>query len=352
VNVGDLLCVREALLYESLPGRVVRCGSCERRCKIYLNSRGFCGSRENRGGKLYSLTYGDLSTINVSPIEKKPMFHFWPGSKALSAGSWGCSLKCIYCQNHFLSMTFPNPERCGYVSPENFVTLALRKDVQGISFTYNEASSTLFEYMVDCFRISKKHGLYCNLNTNGYMTLDVLRILIKAGLDSLCVDIKGDDFFYQRFCNGADVKIVWRNSVEAMKRGVYVEVVNLIIPRGNDSSEVIEDIIKRTRLELSSDTPLHFTRFYPVYKAKDYGLERVTPVKTLERVRKKAIEEGLKYVYIGNVPGHSGENTYCFNCGSLLIQRHFFSVLKYRITEDSRCPDCGQRIMMLGKFIS
>ncbi len=345
------LCVREALLYETLPDGAVRCGTCERRCLIQPGKRGFCGSRENRDGRLYTLTYGDLSSISVNPIEKKPMFHYWPGSKALSAGSWGCSLRCVYCQNYFLSMTDADPSRCSYVSPENFVDLALRKEAQGLSFTFNEASSTLLEYMMDCFRIAKGRGLYCNLNTNGYMTLKALRDLRDAGLDSLCIDIKGDEEFYRRFCNGADVEVVWRNAREARRMGLHVEMVNLVIPGGNDSEECIEGIIQRTREELGPETPLHFTRFYPAYRAREYGLNRITPVERLEWARRRAREEGMDYVYIGNVPGHPGENTYCPDCGSLLIKRYIFSILKYRITEENRCPDCGRQILIVGKHI-
>lgn len=345
------LCVRETLLYEPLSDGAVRCGTCERRCLIRPGRRGFCGSRENRDGRLYTLTYGDLSSISANPIEKKPLFHYWPGSKALSAGSWGCSLRCVYCQNYFLSMTDADPFRCSYMSPENFVDLAVRKGAQGLSFTFNEASSTLLEYMIDCFKLARERGLYCNLNTNGYMTLEALRALREAGLDSLCIDIKGDGEFYRRFCNGGDVEVVWRNAGEAKRMGLHVEMVNLVIPGGNDSEECIEEIIQRTKNELGPETPLHFTRFYPAYRAREYGLSRITPVERLERAREKAREGGLDYVYIGNVPGHPGENTYCPECGSLLIQRYIFSILKYRVTEDRRCPECGREILIVGRHV-
>ena len=342
--------MREALLYEDLPNGAVRCGTCERRCVIQPGKRGFCGSRKNVEGRLYTLTYGDLSSISVNPIEKKPMFHYWPGSRALSAGSWGCSLRCVYCQNHSLSMVNADPGRCSYVSPENFVDLALRKKAQGLSFTFNEPSSTLLEYMIDCFNVAKSRGLYCNLNTNGYMTREALSLLRDAGLDSLCIDIKGDEAFYKQFSNGANVEVVWRNAGEAKKTGVHVEMVNLVVPGGNDSEECIEEIIHRTRDELGPETPLHFTRFYPAYRAREYGLERTTPVETLEWARGKASEGGLEYVYIGNIPGHPGENTYCPDCGSLLAQRYIFSILEYRITGENRCPECDRRILIVGRY--
>ena len=304
----------------------------------------------NIDGKLHTLTYGDLSSISVNPIEKKPMFNYWPGSRALSAGSWGCSLKCVYCQNYSLSMVDADPSRCSYVRPENFVDLAQRKESQGLSFTFNEASSTLLEYMIDCFKLAKSRGLYCNLNTNAYMTLESLKRLREAGLDSLCIDIKGDEAFYKRFCNGADVEVVWRNAREAKNKGIHIEMVNLVVPSGNDSEECIEEMIQRVK-ELGAQTPLHFTRFYPDYRAREYGLERVTPVETLDWARERAREEELDYVYVGNVPGHLGENTYCPNCGDLLIRRSIFSVLEYTITQENRCPECDHPILVVGKYV-
>ncbi|RLI09552.1 AmmeMemoRadiSam system radical SAM enzyme [Candidatus Bathyarchaeota archaeon] len=341
--------VREALIYEALPDGSVRCGVCERRCRVPEGGRGFCGSRRNSGGRLYTLTYGDLSSISLNPIEKKPLFHYWPGSRALSAGSWGCNLRCIYCQNHPLSMASADPDRARYVSPEGFVGLALDRGGRGLSFTFNEASCTLLEYVVDCFRLAAVRGLYCNLNTNGYMTPEALEALAAAGLDSMCIDVKGDEEFYRRLCNGADVEVVWRNAAEAKRRGLHVEVVNLVIPGANDGDECIEEIITRTRDGLGRDTPLHFTRFYPAYRAEEYGLSRVTPVETLERARLQALEEGLKYVYVGNVPDHEGENTFCPNCGQLLIERRGFAVLGYSVTDDDRCPECGRGIPIVGE---
>lgn len=341
--------IREALIYEALPDGSVRCGICERRCRIPEGERGFCGARQNIGGRLHTLTYGDLSSISLNPIEKKPMFHYWPGSRALSAGSWGCNLRCIYCQNHTLSMADADPSRARYLSPEGFVGLALNRGSQGLSFTFNEASCTLLEYMIDCFRLARSRGLYCNLNTNGYMTPEELEALIASGLDSMCIDIKGDEAFYRHLCNGADPEAVWRNAAEAKRRGLHIEVVNLVIPGANDAEGCVEEIITRTRDEVGRDTPLHFSRFYPAYRSREYGLTRVTPVERLEQARARALEEGLDYVYVGNVPSHKGENTFCPSCGWLLIQRRGFSVLRYSVTGDGRCPECDRSILIVGK---
>jgi pyruvate formate lyase activating enzyme len=340
---------KEALLYEARPDGSARCGVCERRCRIPRGERGFCGSRLNVDGRLYALTYGDLTSVTNNPIEKKPLFHYWPGSTALSAGSRGCNLRCVCCQNHALSMAYADPDRVRYTSPEGFVALATKMGSGGLSFTFNEASCTLLEYVLDCFRLVGPRRLYRNLNTNGYMTSEALCLLIEAGLDSLCFDIKGDEAFYRRFCSGADPEPVWRNSAEAKRRGLHVEMVNLVVPGGNDGRHCIEEVITRSRDELGRDTPLHFTRFYPAYRAREHGLNRITPVETLENVRSRALELGLNYVYIGNVQGHTGENTYCPKCGRLLVDRDGFKILGYTITGDGLCPECGTEVPIVGK---
>lgn len=341
--------IREALFYARGDDGSVVCGVCERRCRVLDGQRGFCGSRMNIGGRLYTLTYGDISSLSLNPIEKKPMFHYWPGSKALSAGSWGCNLRCVYCQNYSISMLSADPKSASYISPDEFVDLALKMGGLGLSFTFNETSCTLLEYAIDCFALARRRGLYRNLNTNGYMTPEGLEALHKAGLDSMCIDIKGDEDFYRRFCNGADVEVVWRNSREAKRIGMHVEMVNLVIPKANDDEDCLGWIIKRVRDELGRDTPLHFTRFYPAYRAWMYGLTKVTPVKRLEEARSMALDEGLEYVYIGNVPGHPGENTYCPGCGELLIRRYGLDITEYRLNSDRRCPRCDRRIPIIGR---
>ena len=339
----------EALLYEARSDGSALCGVCERRCRIPEGERGFCGSRQNIGGRLYAIAYGNLTSVTNNPIEKKPLFHYWPGSRALSAGSRGCNLRCAYCQNYSLSMASADPERTGHTSPEAFVALAFREGSQGLSFTFNEASCTLLEYILDCFRLAAPKGLYRNLNTNGYMTPEALDLLIEAGMDSMCFDVKGDESFYKRLCNGANPEPVWRNAAEAKRRSLHVEVVNLVIPGANDGKRSIGEIIARTRDELGRDTPLHFTRFYPAYRAREFGLNRTTPIETLEGARSRALEAGLEYVYIGNVPGHRGENTYCPVCEHLLIERRGFTIIGYEITDEGFCPDCEREIPIVGK---
>lgn len=340
---------REALLYRTDTDGSTTCGVCERRCRIPRGRRGFCGSRKSLDGLLYTLAYGDLTSVTSNPIEKKPLFHYWPGTRALSAGSWGCNLRCVYCQNYELSMVDADLRRTNYTSPESFIEIALMRGSKGLSFTFNEASCTLFEYVLDCFRLAVPKGLYRNLNTNAYMTSEALDLLIGAGLDSMCVDIKGDEAFYARLCHGADPEPVWRNAAHAKNMGLHVEMVNLVIPGANDGEACTGEIIARARDELGRDTPLHFTRFYPAYHASKYGLSRVTPIATLERTRRRALEEGLEYVYVGNVPGHEGENTYCPACGQQLIERYGFTITSYQITDEGLCPGCGKRIPIVGE---
>jgi pyruvate formate lyase activating enzyme len=181
------------------------------------------------------------------------------------------------------------------------------------------------------------------------MTPEALDLLIGAGLDSLCLDIKGDEVFYTRFCNGVDPGPVWRNALRAKEKGLHLEVVNLVIPGANDGKETLMVIIARTRDDLGSDTPLHFTKFYPAYRAREYGLRQVTPVKTLERARELALGLGLDFVYIGNVPGHEGEDTRCPRCGEKLIDRYAYMVLSYKVTNDGCCPNCGRKIPVTGE---
>ena len=337
--------VREALLYERLRDDKVRCLTCERRCLIRPGQRGFCGTRENRGGKLYTLVYGDISSLSANPIEKKPFFHFWPGSVALTAGTWSCNFTCPWCQNFDISKVKPDPSRANYMSPEQFVRTAKRYGCQGTSISFNEPT-LLFEWSLDVFRLAKREGLYNNYVSNGYMTEKALEMLAEAGMDAIKFDMKGGPEAYRRYC-GARSEVVWRNIRKARELGLHVEVVTLVIPGVNDDEETIRQIARSVLKNAGEDTPLHFTRYYPAYKFTSPP----TPVKTLEWAHKLAKEEGLNFVYIGNVPGHPLEDTYCPECGELLIKRYGFAVLKYRITADKKCPRCGHEIPIVGEHV-
>lgn len=338
--------VRKALLYESKRNDVVQCNLCERRCNIPRGGSGFCKTRVNVNGVLYTLVYGDLNAIESRPIEIKPFFHFWPGSTALTFSTWSCNFNCPWCQNWHLSKQPPNPRTAFFVSPEKIVRKALSSRDDGLCVSFTEPTM-LFEFSVDAFKLASKFSLYNTYVSNGYMTFEALKILKDSGLNGLKIDIKGDDEVYKKYCGGLDVEYVWRNAREAKQMGIHVEMVNLLISGVNDDEECIRWIIERHLKEVGPDTPIHFTRYYPAYKFHNPP----TKIEKLEFAYNLAKKLGVNYPYIGNVPGHSYENTYCPECGELLIKRYGYTVVDYRVTSDSRCPRCGRHIPITGKYI-
>lgn len=335
--------VKVALLYQELEGQRVRCSTCERLCQIEPEKLGFCKTRKNTGGKLYTLEYGNVSSLNANPIEKKPLFHFYPGSKALTVGSWSCNFTCPWCQNFDISKTPPDQKPANFVSPEEFIKLMKEYRCQGTSISFNEPTLSL-EYSMDIFRLAREKGYYNTYVTNGYMTLDALRLLIDNGLHAMNIDIKGNHRVVKEYC-GADVEVVWRNAREAKKSGVHIEITTLIIPGVNNDKKDLKDIAKKISAELGADTPWHCSGYSPAYKFNVPS----TPIHTVELARNIGISQGLKYVYLGNVPGHKYENTYCPNCGELLIERYIFDITQYEITQDKKCPQCGHPIPIVGQ---
>ncbi|HEX78026.1 MAG TPA: AmmeMemoRadiSam system radical SAM enzyme [Dehalococcoidia bacterium] len=336
---------KEALFFQDLGDRI-RCCACERRCELPPDASGFCQTRKNRGGKLYTLVYGDISSISANPIEKKPLFHFYPGSTALTVGTWSCNFTCPWCQNYEISKSPQSIGKGRYLSPEDFIELTTRYHCQGTSISLNEPT-LLLEYSLDIFELAKGAGYYNTFVTNGYMTPQALQALIQHGLDAMNIDIKGDTEAVSRLCH-ADVAKVWRNAVEAKRHGVWVEITTLVIPGVNDKEETLRGIARKIKGELGDETPWHTTGYYPAYRFRDELFTPPTPLKSLEKAREIGKGEGLKYVYIGNVPGHPFESTYCPRCHELLVGRHGFSLTGYRITEDNRCPKCGQRVPIVG----
>ena len=333
--------VREALLYDRLSGGKVRCNTCERRCVISPSNLGFCKTRQNINGELFTLQYGFSSGISANPMEKKPFYHFWPGSFALTIGSWSCNSLCPWCQNYHISKFPPDPARGEYIAPEKFVELVGKYNCRGTSVSFNEPTLSL-EWSVDAFKLARAQG-YCNtFVTNGYMTPEALWELHDAGLDALCIDVKGDAEAVQKYC-GLDVEVVWRNVRESKKLGMHVEVVNLVIPGVNDREEQLRELARRHLREAGKETPLHFTAYYPAYKFD----APPTPVSTLERAHKIAKSEGLEFVYMGNVPGHPYENTYCPSCGELLIERFGLELVRANL-RGKRCPKCGRELPVVG----
>lgn len=333
--------MKEALLYRRLNGQV-RCDVCQKRCVINEGRRGFCRTRLNIGGKLYSLTYGRVASISINPIEKKPVFHFYPGSKWLSLGSLGCNFLCPGCQNWEIAhsrVELPD-EPTEFLSPEKSVQLAKEKDCLGLSWTFNEPT-LWFEYTLDGARLAKENGLFTNYVTNGFITEEALD-MIGPYLDVFRVDIKGlSKETYHKIAHIRDFQGILKVVEHARhKWGMHMEVVTNVTPGLNDSEGELKGIATWIRDSLGRDTPWHVTRFYPHLHLCHLP---PTPIPKLERAREIGLEAGLHYVYIGNVPGHPGENTYCPNCGRLLIERFVYEVTLHGI-EGDKCEGCGYRL--------
>jgi pyruvate formate lyase activating enzyme len=283
-----------------------------------------------------TLTYGSVSSLSANPIEKKPLHHFYPGSVALTAGSWGCNFGCPWCQNWDISKSPSGKGR--YVSPEDFVKTALARGCRGTSISLNEPTLSL-EWSLDVFRLAKGAGLYNTYVTNAYMTTQALDLLVDAGLDAMNVDIKGDAQAVRKHCKGIEVDKVWRNCRHARQSGVHVEITTLVIPGVNHTEGVLGGIARRIHDDLGPDTPWHLSGYYPAYRFH----APPTPLSALERGWEMGMEEGLHFVYLGNVPGHRLENTYCPGCKELLIERRGLTVMQSRLLETS-CPACGRNV--------
>jgi pyruvate formate lyase activating enzyme len=328
--------MKEAILYEKLAGEEVQCALCHHRCRIPEGKRGICGVRENQGGALYTLVYRQLISRNVDPIEKKPLFHFAPGSRSFSIAAVGCNFHCDFCQNYEISQ-MPRDRKQIWgedVSPEEIVALAKKAGCRTIAYTYTEPT-IYFEYALDIARLASAAGLKNIFVTNGYMTEEALRTL-HPHLHGANVDLKAfQDEFYKKRCGGRLEGVL--QSLRVMKTlGVWVEITTLIIPGLNDSEEELRGLVAFVA-SLGRETPWHISRFHPMYKMLDRS---PTSVQTLARVRKIGLEGGLRYVYTGNIPGDEGEDTYCHHCGKLLIDRLGFQVRTYQIV-GNRCYNCG-----------
>lgn len=324
---------------------LVRCAVCGRRCYIAEGKRGFCKVRENRGGVLYILNYAKLTAMNVDPIEKKPLFNFWPGSLSFSISSISCSLTCEWCQNYSLSQVEPGEIPVQEVSPERVVDTAKKYGCRTIAYTYNEPIIWM-EYVVDTAKVAGEQGILNVLVTNGYATEECIREF-SPYIAAANVDIKAfHPEFYSKHCQGR-LEDVLESAKLMVKNGWHVETTYLLIPGLNDSLDEVKKMSRWVAEELGVDTPLHFSQFYPVYKMAHLT---PTPVGTIVRARETALKEGLHYVYVGNVPGHEGENTYCPSCGLTLVQRWGFEVLEWKLTEKTTCPGCGAKIAIKGRF--
>lgn len=328
----------EAYLWEPLKDHEVKCNLCNHRCSIEDGRRGICGVRENRGGVLETLVYGKVIARHIDPIEKKPLFHYLPGSLSYSIATVGCNFKCRFCQNADIAQ-MPS-DRNGRIigdalMPEDVVDRAIKGDCQTIAYTYTEPT-IYFEFAYDTARLAAEKGIRNVFVTNGYMTEEALQ-MIHPFLDAANVDLKAfTENFYMKTCKARLAHV--KETLKRMKSlGILVEVTTLIIPGLNDDRKELEDLAAFLADELGRETPWHISRFHPTYKLLD---QPPTPVETLFKARDIGVKAGLNYVYVGNVPGESGENTFCHQCHRPLIDRWGFYVRDNRI-KNGKCPECG-----------
>jgi len=332
--------IRESLFSEEL-NEGTKCTLCQRYCVLKDLEVGFCKCRVNRKGKIYTLVYGDISALEVRPIEIKPFFHFYPGSLSLTFSTWSCNFVCPWCQNWRLSKGAPDPRRANYISAEEMVKKAINLKVKGLCVSFQEPT-LLSDYCLELFPLAKEKGLYNTFVSNGYMSPKTLKSLKDAGLDAINIDMKGNEKVYKKYCGGVNVKGVWDIIEYAKELDIHVEVVNLIIPGVNDSEKDISYVIENLIKTAGRDTPLHFTRYFPAFRFN----APFTPTSTLERAYDMAKEKGILYPYVGNVPFHPYENTYCPSCGELLIERKSYKIVKYKI-KNKKCPLCGESIKLI-----
>jgi len=328
----------EARHYEKLPKQKIKCKLCPRQCVIDDRERGYCGVRENRRGTYYSLVYSRLASAHSDPIEKKPFFHMLPGAMAFSIATAGCNVNCKFCQNWEISQSRPEQLRSVYAPPGEVAAAARQDRCPVIAYTYSEPV-VFFEYTMDVARAGRDLGLRSVVVSGGYIQQDPLRELCAA-VDAIKIDLKSfSEKYYKEVVNG-ELKPVLDTLAAIRKHGRWCEIVYLVVPTLNDSDSEFKALCKWIRAELGPDVPIHFTRFHPMYLLKNLP---PTPVATLERAKAIADAEGLHYVYVGNVPGHPAENTYCPKCRKVVVERLGFTIKAMHLHK-GKCQFCGQPI--------
>ncbi|MFC1811857.1 AmmeMemoRadiSam system radical SAM enzyme [Thermodesulfobacteriota bacterium] len=332
----------EGFLYKKLKNDKVMCGICPNRCVLSPGDRSICRSRVNMNGTLYSLAYGNPCSVNIDPIEKKPLFHVKPRSRAFSLATTGCNFRCLNCQNWEISQAKPHEVRHYELFPPEAVQAAQRANAESIAYTYSEAI-TYFEYMIDIARLAREAGLYNLLISNGYINRKPLLELCKV-LDAANINLKSlDDAIYRKL-NGGRLEPVLNTFKTLHEQGIHFEMTNLVVPGYVDDEDMVKEMCQWILNNLGPDYPLHFLRFFPKYK-----LDRLppTPVSTLTRFRKMAMAEGIRYVYVGNVANHKGNNTYCHLCKKLLVKRMGYYIPEYNL-EGNQCKYC--KIVIPGRW--
>ncbi len=335
---------REAVLYEKLPDGKVRCTACARYCEIGRNQAGLCGVRGNEDGRLDLYVYGKVIAGNVDPVEKKPVTHYRPGSRVFSIATTGCNWLCRYCQNHDISQR--RRVEGEDMTAQQVVRTALKNRADGIAYTYNEPS-IFIEFARDCGVEARKNGLYNVFVSNGYDTPESVKMMGEF-LDCITVDFKGsaEPGFTRKYIGVPDPRPIFETLIEIRdKTDIHVEITDLVVPGVGDSLEYAEKLCRFVYDEFGPEMPIHFLRFHPDYKMMEFG---PTPLKTLERHHEIAKKAGLKYAYLGNVPGHPLEHTYCPECKNIAVRRMGFDIEEWNLDGKNRCMFCGNGIPITG----
>ncbi len=328
----------EAKFYNKLPNKMIKCTLCPRGCVVGDRERGYCGVRENRGGTYYTLVHSRVCAAHVDPVEKKPLFHYLPGSLAFSVATAGCNVNCKFCQNWDISQSRPEQVPSDYAPPQRIADLARQYRCPTIAYTYSEPV-VFSEYLMDVADAGHGAGIRSIVVSNGYMQEEALK-MAYGKMDAVKIDLKSFSESYYRDVVSGQLKPVLETLVTLRKMGKWTEIVYLVVPGLNDGEQEFRGLASWIKTNLGVDVPLHFTQFHPEYLMKNLP---ITPVPTLERAKAIADAEGLHYVYIGNVPGHPAENTYCPKCRRMLVERAGFTVSQMSIREGA-CPFCRQPI--------
>jgi pyruvate formate lyase activating enzyme len=334
----DTNTLHRALFYDRKVGGLVRCTLCPNFCSLSDGQTGICRARRNVGGELYSMVYGKIATAHLDPIEKKPFFHFLPGAQAFSLATPGCSMRCLFCQNWEISQAYPWEIRTADATPEQVVDAAVREGARVIAYTYSEPV-IFYEYVLDIAKLARARGLRNVIVSNGYINPEPLKQLLPY-IDAFKVDFKAFNPAFYKEITGGEVQPV----LEAMKtihaQGAWLEIVTLLVPGKNDSEEEVRQLARWVRENLGRDVPLHFTRFHPQHRMRNVP---PTPERTVIRAWEIAREEGLNFVYTGNIDYPPGESTYAPSTGAVAIERQGYFVVKSNLDPDGRLPS-GEQI--------
>lgn len=336
--------MKECYLYKSFKNGKVQCLNCAHKCLIGPGKRGICGVKENINGKLYALNYGKCVALNIDPIEKKPFFHFLPGSSSLSIATVGCNFRCLNCQNYDISQEFKNAKEIPgkNILPEKIVEIAVKNRLPSISYTYTEPA-IFMEYALKIMKLAKRAGLKNNWVSNGFWSKELFGVVAKY-IDAANIDLKSfDDKFYIKYCGGRLIPVL-DTLIKIKKQGIWLEITTLIIPGLNDSKTNFQKIAKFIKENLGSETPWHLTQFCGAISWKLKNLKD-TPIKTLKKAVEIGKKTGLKYVYAGNISNTPLDDTFCPQCNTLCVDRNNYLIRRY--DKNGKCPECSFKLNII-----